>query len=147
MAKVRFLLGLCLGLPLSIGGTQMTAQDNVVTSDIPKIQFVTVEPAVKLEVLDWGGSGRELVVLAGLGRDAHAFKKFAPKLAEQYHVYGITRRGYGASDMPAVAADNYSADRLADDVLAIMDAQIGAANTCGPLSRRGRVEFNWQSLS
>jgi non-heme chloroperoxidase len=122
MTKTRFMQGLCVGLSLLIGGTQMTAQDNVVTTGIPKIQFVTVEPGVNLEVLDWGGSGRALVLLAGLGRDAHAFKKFAPKLAEQYHVYGITRRGYGASDMPTVATDNYSADRLANDVLAVMDA-------------------------
>jgi hypothetical protein len=82
MTKTRFMQGLCVGLSLLIGGTQMTAQDNVVTTGIPKIQFVTVEPGVNLEVLDWGGSGRALVLLAGLGRDAHAFKKFAPKLAD-----------------------------------------------------------------
>ena len=32
--------------------------------------FVAVDKAVKLEVLDWGGSGRPVVLLAGLGSTA-----------------------------------------------------------------------------
>src|ERR1700722_12054445 len=32
-------------------------------------QFVTVDKDVKLEVLDWGGSGRPLVLLTGLGNN------------------------------------------------------------------------------
>lgn len=85
-------------------------------------QFVTVEKNVKLEVLDWGGSGRTLVLLAGLGNTAHVFDKFAPKLTSTYHVYGITRRGFGDSSAPAPEGANYSADRLGDDVLAVIEA-------------------------
>jgi hypothetical protein len=44
------------------------------------VQFVTVDDNIKLEVLNWGGSGRPLVLLAGLGGTAHQFDKFAPKL-------------------------------------------------------------------
>jgi len=44
------------------------------------IRFVTVEKGVRLEVLDWGGSGRPLVLLAGGGDTAHVFDDFAPKL-------------------------------------------------------------------
>ena len=83
------------------------------------IQLITVDNNVKLEVLDWGGTGRPLVLLTGLGNNAHVFDKFAPKLTGTYHVYGITRRGYGASSAPA---SGYSADRLGDDVLAVLDA-------------------------
>src|SRR5882762_4561687 len=83
------------------------------------IQFVTVDDNVKLEVLDWGGSGRPLVLLSGLGNTAHVFDDFAPKLTSDYHVYGITRRGFGASNVPA---SGYSADRLGDDVIAVLDA-------------------------
>jgi non-heme chloroperoxidase len=83
------------------------------------VQFVTVDENVKLEVLDWGGSGRPLVLLAGLGNTAHVFDDFAPKLTSEYRVYGITRRGFGASSIPA---SGYSADRLGDDVLAVLDA-------------------------
>ncbi len=85
----------------------------------PTVQFVTVDLNVKLEVLDWGGSGRPVVLLAGLGNTADVFDEFAPKLTGEYHVYGITRRGFGASSAPA---SGYSADRLGDDVLAVLNA-------------------------
>jgi pimeloyl-ACP methyl ester carboxylesterase len=38
--------------------------------------MIQVEPDVKLEVLDWGGTGRPLVLLSGLGDTAHVFDKF-----------------------------------------------------------------------
>ena len=82
-------------------------------------QFITVDKDVKLEVLDWGGSGRQLVLLTGLGNSAHIFDQFAPKLTANYHVYGISRRGFGASSSPE---SGYEADRLGDDVLAVLDA-------------------------
>ena len=85
------------------------------------VQFVTVEPGVKLEVLDWGGAGRPMVLLTGLGNNAHIFDGFAEKLTSKYHVYGITRRGYGVSDTPPMSGDAYSANRLGDDVVAVID--------------------------
>jgi non-heme chloroperoxidase len=42
--------------------------------------LVTVEDGVQLEVLDWGGSGRAIVLLAGLEDTAHVFDDFAPML-------------------------------------------------------------------
>ena len=85
----------------------------------PSVQFVTVDQGVKLEVLDWGGSGKPLVLLAGLGNTAHVFSDFAPKLTGEFHNYGITRRGYGAS---TPATRGYGVDQLGDDVLAVLDA-------------------------
>jgi non-heme chloroperoxidase len=82
-------------------------------------RFVPVEKGVRLEVLDWGGSGRPLVLLTGGGDTAHVFDDFAPKLTSAFHVYGITRRGFGESGF---SPDGYGADRLGDDVLAVMDA-------------------------
>jgi pimeloyl-ACP methyl ester carboxylesterase len=87
----------------------------------PSIQSVPVEKDVKLEVLDWGGTGRPLILLAGLGGTAHGFDEFARKLTVSYHVYGITRRGFGASSRPPATVNNYSAKRLGDDVLAVSD--------------------------
>jgi non-heme chloroperoxidase len=78
-----------------------------------------MDDGVKLEVLDWGGSGRPLILLAALENTAHVYDTFAPKLTSAYHVYGITRRGHGASGAPAFG---YSADRLGDDVLAVIEA-------------------------
>ena len=83
------------------------------------VQFVTVDKDVRLEILDWGGSGRPLVFLAGGGNTAHVFDDFAPKLTTDHHVYGITRRGLGASGF---SASENPVDRLRDDVLAVIGA-------------------------
>jgi len=83
------------------------------------IQLVTVDKEVRLEVLDWGGSGRPVILLAGGGNTAHVFDDFAPRLAANYHVYGITRRGFGAS---TYAPLEDGADPLGEDVLAIIRA-------------------------
>ena len=81
-------------------------------------QFITVGKDLRLEVLDWGGSGRAVVLLAGGGDTAHVFDDFAPKLTRDFHVYGITRRGFGQSGfVPASGADTYG-----DDVLAVTSA-------------------------
>ena len=88
-----------------------------------KIRFVTVDKGVKLEVLDWGGNGPPLVFLTGLGNSAHVFDTFAPKFTGKHHVYGITRRGYGASSVARpINETSYDADRLGDDVLAVLAA-------------------------
>ena len=85
------------------------------------VQFVSVDRDVKLEVLDWGGpaTGRNLVLVAGFGNTAHVFDAVARKLTDRYRVFGVTRRGFGASSAPA---SGYGADRLGDDVLAVLEA-------------------------
>ena len=83
-----------------------------------QIRFVTVDEGVELEVVDWGGSGRSIVLLAGSGNSAHVFDDVAPKLTDCCHVYGITRRGYGASSRPAAGYDD---QRLADDVFQVIE--------------------------
>jgi pimeloyl-ACP methyl ester carboxylesterase len=84
-----------------------------------RVQFITVEQDVRLEVLDWGGTGRPIVLLAGLGNTAHVFDDFALKLSKTNHVYGITRRGYGMSSHPD---SGYNGQRLADDVLQVIES-------------------------
>jgi non-heme chloroperoxidase len=82
-------------------------------------RFITANDDVRLEVLDWGGTGRPLVLLAGGGDTAHVFDDFAPKLTSDFHVYGITRRGFGESGFAPVTS---GADTFGDDVLAVVDA-------------------------
>ncbi len=82
-------------------------------------RLIPVAQDVRLEVLDWGGTGRPLVLLAGGGDTAHVFDDFAPKLTRDFHVYGITRRGFGASTFAPVTS---GADTFGDDVLAVLDA-------------------------
>ena len=109
-----------LAVPLII-----TAQAPLPASNTPapsaSVHYVPVQADIKLEVLDWGGTGRPLVLLTGLGGTAHDFDEFARKLTANYHVYGITRRGSGNSSTPAPVPANYTADRLGDDVLAVCD--------------------------
>ncbi|HEV2399348.1 MAG TPA: alpha/beta hydrolase [Candidatus Sulfotelmatobacter sp.] len=83
-----------------------------------RITFVTVDNGVKLEVLDWGGSGRAVVLLAGY-QTAHEYDDIAPNLTTFCHVYGITRRGFGASSRPD---SGYTAQRSAEDVLQVIEA-------------------------
>jgi len=83
-----------------------------------KVQFVTVEPDVQLEVLDWGGSGQPIVLLTGYGNSAHVFDEFAVKLSQTNRVYGITRRGFGYSSL---VTHGYDAQRLALDVLTVVE--------------------------
>lgn len=80
---------------------------------------VPVAPGVELEVVDWGGVGAPVVFLAGLGFSAHVFDGFAPRLADRFHVLGISRRGHGASSTPD---SGYDSATLAADVVAMLDA-------------------------
>jgi pimeloyl-ACP methyl ester carboxylesterase len=82
--------------------------------------MVTVDDSVQLEVLDWGGSGPAIVLLAGLGDTAHVFDDLAPMLTARYRVLGVTRRGHrGSSPAPG----GYASVRLAGDVLRVIDAK------------------------
>ena len=82
-------------------------------------RFVTVPSGVRLEVLDWGGTGEPLVFLAGLENTGHIFDDFAPRFTDHFHVLGITRRGWGASDHPD---SGYTIPILVADVRAVLDS-------------------------
>jgi len=93
-----------------------------------RVRVIQVDQGVRLEVVDWGGTGKTIILLAGGGNTAHVFEDFAPRLAATHHVIGITRRGFGASTFAPVNR----AARLADDVLAVMDSlKLGRAFIVG----------------
>ena len=96
-------------------GLRLTAQQD---TSPHKMQLVTVEPSVQLEVLDWGGQGSPLVFLGGT--DAHVFDDFAPKFTKSHHVFGVSMQGFGKSSAPDPTPTNYSADHLADGILAVL---------------------------
>ncbi len=100
---------------------RLTAQQSA-GSPAPHPETVTVEDGVDLEVLDWGGTGRPLVLLQGLGGVAHDYDEFAPHFTAHHHVYAITRRGFGGSSKPAPSPANYSAERLGKDVLSVLQS-------------------------
>jgi pimeloyl-ACP methyl ester carboxylesterase len=80
--------------------------------------MVTIAPGASVEVLDWGGRGRPLVLLAGLGDTPHVFDDMAPNLIDSFHVYGITRRGFGHS----TGLPDTSAVQLVEDLRIILDS-------------------------
>lgn len=103
---------------------------------------MTVEKNIKLEVLDWGGTGRPIVLLPALGFTAHVFSQLAAALTPRYHIYGITPPGDGASSDPAIPPiparsvtrvgpntydlrpfnnNPYDVNRLGDDVMKVLD--------------------------
>jgi len=88
---------------------------------LPRSSMVQVEPGVQLEIVDWGGTGRPLIFLAGFGGTAHTFDGFAPQFVDRHRVIAITRRGFGASSHPVPTEANYSPERLAADVAAVID--------------------------
>lgn len=98
----------------------VAANDDVSCFDTSphKTTFVTVEPGVQLEVLDWGGRGEPMVLLTGAGDNAHAFDQFAFQFTDRFHVIGITRRGFGRSSQPA---RGYDLDTRARDDIAVLD--------------------------
>ncbi|MCC6317091.1 MAG: alpha/beta hydrolase [Gemmatimonadaceae bacterium] len=85
----------------------------------PTRGFVTVAADVKLEYIDYGGSGYPLVLLAGLGNTAHVFESFVPRLSGTYRVIAITRRGFGASTQ---ASYGYDTGTLAEDIRTVLDS-------------------------
>ena len=84
-----------------------------------KSAFVTAN-GIKMNYLDWGGTGDVIILLAGLGNDAHVFDEIAPSFTDKFHVIGLTRRGFGETDRPA---KGYETTTRVEDIRAFMDAQ------------------------
>src|ERR1041385_1343424 len=90
-----------------------------VDPSLHRVTFVAIRADVHLEVLDWGGHGPAVVFLAGFGDTAHVFDGFAPQFTDRFHVFGITRRGFGASSRPA---GGYDSRTLAQDIILVLDS-------------------------
>jgi non-heme chloroperoxidase len=119
MRSTLFVVALCV-FGTSVMMSRPGAQSSGVRRDPSphQVRWVTVDTSVKLEILDWGGSGPPLVLLACY-LSTHVFDEFAPKLTNQFRVYGITRRGIGASDKPATG---YSVQQSANDLFQAIES-------------------------
>ena len=132
------------GRPLPLSLVRATPETAWKDPSPHSVRFVTVDTNVKLEVLEWAGpqagNVRTLVLVPGLGNTAHIFDTIAPKLAAHYHVVGVTRRGFGASSAPS---SGYAADRLGDDVLAVIEVlSISRPVARRPFAWRRRAELH-----
>ena len=117
-----YLLGVA-ALPMLTAPTAVWATDQkpaACADHTPhKVRFVKVAPGVELEVLDWGGKGKAMVLLAGGGDNAHVYDQFAYQFTDYFHVIGITRRGYLPSSQPR---NGYDIPTRAADDIAVLDA-------------------------
>ena len=113
-----------------------------------KLTFVEVEPGVWLEVLDWGGAHKQrtMVLLTGLGDNAHVYDGFAFQFTDYFHVIGITRRGFLPSSQPELG---YDVDTRARDDIGVLDALgiskatfVGHSLAGSELSKIGEVYKN-----
>src|SRR6185436_18715655 len=73
---------------------------------------------VRLQYLDWGGTGPALILIHGLGDDPHAYMDLAPAFADRFHVIAYASRGSGSSD----AHGPYDTATLTEDLRGLMDA-------------------------
>jgi pimeloyl-ACP methyl ester carboxylesterase len=123
--------------------TGMIIHQSGIDVDAPKINSSTEAPSdksphksafitandIKMNYLDWGGTGDVIILLAGLGNDAHVFDEIAPTLTDKFHVIGLTRRGFGGTERPAAG---YETSTRVEDIRAFMDAiKIDRANLVG----------------
>ncbi|MGI4020196.1 MAG: alpha/beta fold hydrolase, partial [Janthinobacterium lividum] len=83
-----------------------------------KIEFIDVGNHVNLEVIDWGGTGDPILFLSGLGLTAHIYSDFAPQFSNKFHVYGLTRRCFGASSQ---TRSGYDINTLVHDILSVIN--------------------------
>ena len=72
---------------------------------------------VRLNLLDWGGSGPDLVLIHGLGDSPHIFDDLAPLLTGEFHVVAYARRGHAGSDQKG-PYDNLT---LTEDLRQLLD--------------------------
>lgn len=75
---------------------------------------------LELHLLEWSTGGVPLVLLHGLGNEAHLWDDFVPSVAPHYRVLALDQRGHGDSDWDPEA--RYDAESMTDDLEAVLDA-------------------------
>src|SRR3989338_10152352 len=65
------------------------------------------------------GEGEDLILIAGLTADHHAWKSILRVLSKQFRVLVLDNRGAGQTDTPDYP---YTTEMMANDVLQLMDA-------------------------
>lgn len=82
-----------------------------------KSGFVTVN-GIRLNYLDWGGSGPALILIHGATANPHVFDDLASAFTDCFRVVAYARRGHGQSD----AKGPYDTATLTEDLRDLMDA-------------------------
>ena len=84
----------------------------------PHTNGFVVSNGVRLNYLDWGGSGPPLILIHGYGDNPHVFDDMAPALSDRFRVVAYARRGHGRSE----AKGPYDTATLVEDLRGVMDS-------------------------
>ena len=79
--------------------------------------FVTAN-GIRLNYLDWGGSGPVLILIHGYADNPHIYDDLAPAFTDRFRVIAYAQRGHGLSD----AKEPYDTATLTEDLRGVMDA-------------------------
>jgi pimeloyl-ACP methyl ester carboxylesterase len=72
---------------------------------------------IYINYLDWGGDGAPLILLHGMGDNAHIFDDLVPALGRGFRVIAYSRRGHGRSGK----AGPYSTATFVEDLRQFLD--------------------------
>ncbi|HYH78812.1 MAG TPA: alpha/beta hydrolase [Longimicrobium sp.] len=117
---MRLRASIALAALLATSAGTAASQRAFVDTAAHRVTRIGVAPDVRLEVLDWGGTGPALVFLGGFSYTGHVFDTFAPRFTDRFRVVTLTRRGLGNSDRPNPGP--YDAPTLAADVKTVLDS-------------------------
>jgi pimeloyl-ACP methyl ester carboxylesterase len=123
-------------LHLALNVTVVTEQTSAPPP--PRVAFVDVQ-GVRVQYLDWGGTGEPIVLVPGGCDTAYVFGDLAPLLTGRARVLGITPRGCGGSGIP-IDDSGYGVDVQVRELIGVMDALgIVRATWAGHSSGGGKV--------
>ncbi len=114
-------------LPTSVAMTVLLALLCVAVSAIsnPIDRLVRVN-GLRLHYLEWGSAEKPpMILLHGIGRDAHSFDHFAPHFSQDYRVIAVDLRGHGDSEWHPDGA--YLVEDFVSDLAALVE-QLGLNN-------------------
>lgn len=97
--------------------------------DGPRVLEVAASDGNTVAAHDWGGPGPTVVMLHPNGFCAGLYEPIARRLRHRCRPVAVDLRGHGMSSAP-VGPDAYAFERLADDVLAVVDA-LGITEAAG----------------
>jgi pimeloyl-ACP methyl ester carboxylesterase len=102
---------------------------------------IKASDGLELNLLEWSTDGVPLILLHGLGNEAHLWDDFVPAVAEHYRVIALDQRGHGDSDWDPEG--RYDAESMTNDLEAVLDAlQIDRFVLVG-FSMGGRVSMTF----
>lgn len=76
---------------------------------------------MRIEGVDWGGNGPDLLFVHPTGFPAGFFEPIALQLRDSFRVVGVDLRGHGGSEKPAPDSGLYTYELMVDDVIAFLD--------------------------